>query len=45
MALGAERGAVLRLLPHQGLILTFTGIGIGILGARLSNPVVALRAE
>ncbi len=40
MALGAERGAVLRLVLHQGLILTLTGIGIGILGARLSTQLL-----
>jgi predicted lysophospholipase L1 biosynthesis ABC-type transport system permease subunit len=40
MALGAERGAVLRLVLQQGLILTLTGIGIGVLGARLSTQLL-----
>ena len=40
MALGAERRSVLALVLRHGLILTVTGIGIGIVGARLSTRLL-----
>lgn len=40
MALGAERGSVLKLVLNQGLILTLTGIGFGLVGARLSTQLL-----
>ncbi len=33
MALGASRGAVLKTVVGQGMILTMAGVGIGLLGA------------
>jgi ABC-type antimicrobial peptide transport system permease subunit len=33
MALGAQPGAILRMMIHEGLTLTLTGLALGLLGA------------
>jgi ABC-type antimicrobial peptide transport system permease subunit len=35
MALGAQQGNVLRMILQQGMVLTLTGVALGILGAWL----------
>ena len=37
MALGAERGAVLRLILHRGIVLMTIGITLGLAGAAALN--------
>jgi putative ABC transport system permease protein len=46
MALGASRGQVLSMVLHRGVILTLSGIGLGVLGALgLARFIAALLYE
>jgi len=41
MALGAQRGAVLKLIMGQGVILTVLGLGIGLVGTFVFTRMLA----
>ncbi len=41
MALGARRGQILKLIMGQGIALTLTGLGIGLVGALMLTRLMA----
>jgi len=41
MALGAERGAIRRLVLRQGLAVTVAGVAVGVLGALALSRIMA----